>query len=284
MAYSKLNEIYIETISSACLAFAYENGLLEEFKNGPPVNCENKLALYNVLSAMGALKGKQLVTPNFPLSEKALQFKDKLTQLFEGRALNFELVLRDFKSASFHQASREFTTPFFQKICAQGHFDQIQKIHDIGGGSGNFCEAFYKRVGNPAICMDLPENERVFLLFNKAYLPELPFHFQSFDFFRDPWMEIENAFLSNILHDYQEESVRKILRNGAKAKKIFLFEVLRQDDASDLFATCYHIMMKATLRSKQYSLSELKLFAKEECGKELRVLGEASPFTLMLIE
>ena len=130
-------------------------------------------------------------------------FYKNLLSLFNNEDLSKKVIETGFADIDFCKLSRRQMDPIFSELCKTQVFKGIEKIYDVGGGSGNFCEQFFKAYNKTAICLDLAGNETNFLRFNYKYLNTNKVLFESFDMFNDSWEDLENVFLSNIIHDYK---------------------------------------------------------------------------------
>ncbi|MCO4755221.1 MAG: hypothetical protein KC478_12120 [Bacteriovoracaceae bacterium] len=260
---------------------AYINSLIKSIQETANYFAHNNLSVLkrddeNALSLKKVLSYQK----NMAIDPKCANkfFLDNLTALFLDSPLKAGTVKKEFSTLKFSMASRSLMGPIFDEIVKSKSFDKVDKVYDIGGGSGQFCESFYKANNKAAICLDLAENEINFLRFNRRLLKTGKVLFQSFDMFNDSWSGLDHIFLSNVIHDYSEDKVRSLFIKMKDKKSVFLLEILREEN--DELSACYDLLMRATLRSKQYSKDELEGFA-NEIGHSIEVVDKAYPFTLL---
>lgn len=149
-------------------------------------------------------------------------------------------------------------------------FKGVNKLLDVGGGSGAFAIAFTTNwPRSQAAVFDLPEVCAVAKDYiEKANLSDRVLTIPG-NFFKSSWPDgFDAVLLSNILHDWPEKVCTEILSSALKAipvgGKIFIHEMLLgSDQASPLATACFHLLMFINHQSQQFSLESLSRILSE---------------------
>ncbi len=154
-----------------------------------------------------------------------------------------------------------------QAVGVQPLFAQITNLLDVGGGSAVFSIAIAKMqpslratvVEIAAVCA---EADRYISASGAA--PRV--RTQALNMFTQVWPTAHDAhFLSNILHDWSDETCRMLVRKSFDALpsggRIVLHEMLMNDDGTGpLPCAAFSLVMLLGTRGRQYSLPELRGF------------------------
>ena len=144
-----------------------------------------------------------------------------------------------------------------------GRFEGVDRLLDIGGGSGCYAIAAAQAVPSlRATIMELPAMCEV----AADYIDEGGVQDRvdtiSVDMFREDWPTGRDAlFFSNIYHDWNEETCRELSAKAFAALpsggRIFLHEQLMNDNLDGPVTTAsFSMLMLLGTRGKQYSLPE----------------------------
>lgn len=143
-------------------------------------------------------------------------------------------------------------------------FSGVQRLLDVGGGSGCFSIAVAMR--HPAVSctiMDLAPVCAIAASYAAQYGLSDCIDTLAADFFHDTWPRGHQAvLLSNILHDWEPAQCRDLLARAFESLppggRIFIHEALLGDGHDDdLTATSYSLQMVAGTRGKQFTMDEL---------------------------
>jgi 3-hydroxy-5-methyl-1-naphthoate 3-O-methyltransferase len=146
-------------------------------------------------------------------------------------------------------------------------FADIHSVLDVGGGSGVFSIEIAKAQPSlratvmeiAAVCV---EAERYIAASGLAER----IHTETVNMFTQAWPTGHDAhFLSNILHDWSDDTCRLLVKKSfdalASGGRILLHEMLMNDDGcGPLPAAAFSLLMLLGTRGRQYSLSELRGF------------------------
>jgi acetylserotonin N-methyltransferase len=152
-------------------------------------------------------------------------------------------------------------------VSVQPLFAQVRSLLDVGGGSAVFSIAIAKAHSSlhatvmeiAAVCA---EADRYIAASGAA--PRV--RTQPVNMFTQPWPTGHDAhFLSNILHDWSDETFRLLVKKSFDALpsggRIVLHEILMDDDGcGPLAAAAFSMLMLIGTRGRQYSLPELRGF------------------------
>ena len=152
-------------------------------------------------------------------------------------------------------------------VGAQPLFADVRSLLDVGGGSGIFSiEVARAQPALRATVMEIAavctEAERYIEAAGQA--PRV--HTAALNMFTQPWPSGHDAhFLSNILHDWSDETCRLLVKKSFDALpsggRIVLHEMLMDDDGcGPLPAAAFSLLMLLGTRGRQYSLPELRGF------------------------
>jgi 3-hydroxy-5-methyl-1-naphthoate 3-O-methyltransferase len=146
-------------------------------------------------------------------------------------------------------------------------FAQVKSLLDVGGGSAVFSIEFAK--AHPALRATVMEIAAVCAEADRyigasGLAPRV--RTESLNMFTQPWPTGHDAhFLSNILHDWSDETCRLLVKKSFDALpsggRIVLHEMLMDDDGCGPLPTAaFSMLMLLGTRGRQYSLSELRGF------------------------
>lgn len=146
-----------------------------------------------------------------------------------------------------------------------GVFEGVERLMDVGGGSGCFAIAAARAYpAMRATIMELPTMCEA----ARPYIEEGEVadrvSTQAVDMFREPWPQGHDAlFFSNIWHDWSEETCAELAAKAhaalAPGGKIILHEQLMNDTGTGpLTIASFSMHMLHNTRGKQYSLAELR--------------------------
>jgi 3-hydroxy-5-methyl-1-naphthoate 3-O-methyltransferase len=152
-------------------------------------------------------------------------------------------------------------------VSAQALFEQVRSLLDVGGGSAVFSIAIAKAhpklhatvMEIAAVCA---EAERFIAASDVG--PRV--RALAVNMFTQPWPSGHDThFLSNILHDWSDETCRLLVKKSFDALpsggRIVLHEMLMDDDGcGPLAAAAFSLLMLIGTRGRQYSLPELRGF------------------------
>lgn len=152
-------------------------------------------------------------------------------------------------------------------VGAQGPFADVHHLLDVGGGSAIFSIEIAKaRPSLRATIMEIAavcaEADRYIAAAGLAARVGT----QAVNMFTQSWPKGHDAhFLSNILHDWSDETCRMLLKKSYEALpsggRIVLHEMLMNEDGcGPLPAAAFSLLMLLGTRGRQYSLPELRGF------------------------
>lgn len=140
---------------------------------------------------------------------------------------------------------------------------------DIGGGTGIYSIAFLHR--NPelrAIILDRPEVLRIAGEFAESYGVADRLELHPGDMFRSEWPAADFVLLSNILHDWDVEDCRMLVRRAAACVrpggKVLIHDVLLNDALDGpLGVACYSAQLFTITEGRAYSAAEYRSWLAE---------------------
>jgi len=165
---------------------------------------------------------------------------------------------------NFTKAMHSQSFPSAVGLADKHDFSHVSRLLDVGGGSGCFSIALALYWQNlqctvaerPLICEISKNYISDFGLSNRIETV-------AFDMFNDAWPTgFDAIFLSNILHDWNDEKCLHLLRNAffslPKGGKLFIHEMLLDDKKNGPWpTTAFSLTMLRFTEGKQFSLSEL---------------------------
>jgi 3-hydroxy-5-methyl-1-naphthoate 3-O-methyltransferase len=154
-----------------------------------------------------------------------------------------------------------------QAVGVQPLFAQVQSLLDVGGGSAVFSIAIAKQhaplratvMEIAAVCAEADQ-----YIATSGIGPRV--RTQAVNMFTQAWPTGHDAhFLSNILHDWSDDTCRLLVKKSFDALpsggRIVLHEMLMDDDGcGPLAAAAFSMLMLIGTRGRQYSLPELRGF------------------------
>ncbi len=152
-------------------------------------------------------------------------------------------------------------------VASQSLFGEVRSILDVGGGSAIFSIEIAKahpqlRATVMEIAAVCAEAERYITASGQAARVRT----EAVNMFTQAWPTGHDAhFLSNILHDWSDETCRLLARKSFDALpsggRIVLHEILMDDDGcGPLPAAAFSVLMLLGTRGRQYTLGELRGF------------------------
>jgi 3-hydroxy-5-methyl-1-naphthoate 3-O-methyltransferase len=149
----------------------------------------------------------------------------------------------------------------------QALFADVRSVLDVGGGSAIFSIEMAK--AHPSLHATVMEIAAVCKEADRyitASGQASRVHTQAVNMFTQAWPTGHDAhFLSNILHDWSDETCRLLVKKSFEALpsggRIVLHEILMDDDGcGPLPAAAFSVLMLLGTRGRQYSLAELRGF------------------------
>jgi 3-hydroxy-5-methyl-1-naphthoate 3-O-methyltransferase len=152
-------------------------------------------------------------------------------------------------------------------VGAQPLFAAVQRLLDVGGGSAVFSLEVAKAQPTlratvmeiSAVCAEADQYIAAAGLASRVRT-------QAVNMFTQPWpQDHDTHFLSNILHDWSDDTCRMLVQKSFAALpsggRIMLHEMLMTDDGcGPLPAAAFSLLMLLGTRGRQYSLPELRGF------------------------
>jgi 3-hydroxy-5-methyl-1-naphthoate 3-O-methyltransferase len=152
-------------------------------------------------------------------------------------------------------------------VGVQPLFADVRKLLDVGGGSAIFSTEIAK--SQPSLRATVMEIASVCAEADRyisASGQSSRVRTESVNMFTQPWPTGYDAhFLSNILHDWSDETCRMLVKKSFDALpsggRIVLHEMLMDDDGcGPLPAAAFSLLMLLGTRGRQYSVPELRSF------------------------
>jgi predicted O-methyltransferase YrrM len=150
---------------------------------------------------------------------------------------------------------------------AQGGFDGVRRLLDVGGGSGCYSIAIAQRFPEVrCTVMDLPavcEAARPYIVEGEV---SERVDTVAVDMLRSPWPTgYDGIILSNVFHDWDRGTNESLARAAFAALepggRIFVHEMLADEHGSAPVTTAaFSVLMLLSTKGKQYSLPELRDF------------------------
>jgi hypothetical protein len=200
------------------------------------------------------------------LRNKPIAYADKeLWETHEQDPKQAELFTRAMQSQSF---------PGAMGVAQRGNFTGVQRLLDVGGGSGCFCIALAFR--HPEIrftVMELPVVCKLAEKYIAGYGLQGRIDTLGANMFKDAWpLGYDAVFFSNIFHDWDWNSCRHLSQRSfdvlPRGGRIYLHEMLLADTKDGpLTAMSFSMNMIYFTHGKQFTLRELDELL-GECGFE----------------
>lgn len=205
--------------------------------------------------------------------------KDKST-IYQGSDIweTHEVELEQAKVFTRHMHSQTVSPAIGAAL--HGDFKEVKHLLDVGGGSGAFSFALAQRYPDMRCTIfEMP----VVCKIAEDYISEAGLQNRvdtlAVNFFKDPWPSRYDAVLfSNILHDWNWEQCRQLVRNSWEilpaGGRIYIHEILLSDTKdSPSVATSFSMCMIWVTEGKQFTARELRHLL-NECGFEDISFGE----------
>jgi hypothetical protein len=181
-------------------------------------------------------------------------------------------LLHEWQSGEISTERASVVTAYMQAIsfpaamgvARHGDFANVQRLLDVGGGSGCFCIALASRYPDMRFAvMELPPVCRLVEQYVARY--GLQGHVETIaaNMFTDPWPSgYDGIFFSNVFHDWDRASCLQLAKRSFEALppggRIFLHEVLLNDTKDGPLVAMAFSMRMFALKGKQYSAEELE--------------------------
>ena len=178
--------------------------------------------------------------------------------------------LEDKQVENFINHMHTITLPAASGLANQKVFGSIDKLLDVGGGSGSLCLAIANRY--PQTQCTIMDFERVCQIAQRNIAKhELANHVKTVtaDMFSDPWpSNYDGVLFGNIFHDWDWKSCQYLARQAFKTLNpggtICLHEMLLNEfKDGPLVVACYSVAMLLHEKGKQYTATELQTLLTE---------------------
>jgi hypothetical protein len=154
-----------------------------------------------------------------------------------------------------------------------GRFDGVTHLVDVGGGTGTFAMPFARRYPEARVTLtDLPRSVPKIKGYLERYGLADRVQTTGMDLFRTPWpfAECDGIFLGNIVHTYDDDGCRFILKQCRErlvpGGRVFVHEVLWNDDkVGPLIAALWNGTLRRFTSGRQRTGVELTALL-SECG------------------
>jgi acetylserotonin N-methyltransferase len=154
-----------------------------------------------------------------------------------------------------------------------GVFKNINNLLDVGGGSGGFSIAYIKHNENVnATIFDLPHVCELAKGYAENYEVLKQIKFYPGNFFKDKWPDepYDGILFSQIFHDWKPDYclslAKQAYNNLIPGGKIFIHEMLLNDDKSGPLTVCYlDLVMLINHGAQQFTKNEL-VYILEKAG------------------
>lgn len=192
------------------------------------------------------------------------------------------------RAKGFTRAMHSKGLPGAISVARRGNFDGVNRLLDVGGGSGCFCIALAMRY--PEMLFTVLELPSVCPL-TQEYVAEYGLQDQidtyAADMFKDHWLPGYDAiFFSDIFHDWDRERCLQLAQHSYEmlpsGGRIYLHEVLLEEtkDGSPVAAT-FSLRMLVATQGKQFTASELDALL-SECGfEDVSITATSAYFSLI---
>jgi len=178
--------------------------------------------------------------------------------------------LTDKQVENFINRMHTITLPAARGLADQEVFGSMDKLLDVGGGSGSLCLGIANR--HPKIQCTIMDFERVCQIsqrnIGKHKLVNSVTTVAA-DMFSDPWpSNYDGVLFGNIFHDWDWKSCQYLARQALKTLnpggRICLHEMLLNEfKDGPLVVACYSVAMLLHERGKQYTAMELQTLLTE---------------------
>jgi hypothetical protein len=212
---------------------------------------------------------------NRPVS--AANLRDWLKKDADAAHRDADGIAQDWQSGELSAELAAVVTPFMHAhsfpaamgVARNGNFANVQRLLDVGGGSGCFCIALATRYpGMRMAVMELPPVCQLVNQYVARYGLQGHIEAVAANMFTDPWpLGYDGIFFSNVFHDWDRASCLQLAKRSFEALppggRIFLHEVVLNDTKDGPLVAVAFSMEMLALRGKQYSADELDLMLQE---------------------
>ena len=227
---------------------------------------------------------------DIPFTHSALKealSKDK-AMAYGGRDI-WEVHKMDPKQAEvFTEAMQALSAAGAAGVASRGDFRGVHRLLDVAGGSGCYCAALALRYPEMKFTvLEMPGVADITRRYLERFGVADRVAVHEANMFTDPWPPGHDAvFFSNIFHDWDERSCRRLLENSRAALpaggRIYIHETLL-NEAKDgpLHSALYSMDMIFFTQGKQFTRSELSRLLHEEGFRDIRVTKSFSYWSLI---
>lgn len=209
--------------------------------------------------------------------------RGKITDAMEAGDLSPE------KAEALTNVVYSYSLPAAIGVARQGNFTGVQRLLDVGGGSGCFCIALAQRHAQMHFTvLELP----TVCPLTQKYIAKYGFEDRittlAANMFRDAWPAGHDAILlSNVLHMWDRETCLRLVRRSYEALppggRIYLHEMLLNETKDGPLAATGFSLISFTIswQGKQYSATELAGILQEAGFTNIAVTLTSTYYSLM---
>lgn len=168
-------------------------------------------------------------------------------------------------------------------------FSGVQKLVDLGGGSGAWARALIAHQPKIKVqIFDLPPVLKVAreMLSVVDRIDQNRIEFFEGNFFEKKFPGADAYLFSNILHDWNPADCRQILKNLRSQipehTKLFIHECLLDESRiAPLFTVLFHLLMRVNHQSQQFTKNELDALLMESGFSQTKSHGKVAHYELL---